>query len=271
MGPSHETPWRRTIDEDASSPHVRRSWWRRWRRPAWGRVALGVAGVVVCVAVVWTIGVITADDGAAVVDPARVGHPYLTVFALVTLDAVIPILPGESTLNAASTVAAQGRLNLAPIIVMGAMGAVVGDSALFWLARSSSRKVEARIARAREDERVLGALKLLDSSAPLLIVSGRYLPGMRFVVNASMGLSSIRYRRFLLWSAIGGTLWSIYTCVLAYAVAVALGDNPFAAFAISGVATTVIIGAVLVVVQRQRRRTASERDGAARPGARLES
>ena len=33
----------------------------------------------------------------------------------------------------------------------------------------------------------------------LMIVAGRYVPMMRFAVNASMGLSDIPYRRFLLW------------------------------------------------------------------------
>jgi membrane protein DedA with SNARE-associated domain len=31
---------------------------------------------------------------------------------------------------------------------------------------------------------------------PVLIVGGRYVPGLRFVVNATMGLLEIRYRRF---------------------------------------------------------------------------
>ena len=98
------------------------------------------------------------------------------------------------------------------------------------------------------------ALDLLDSSAPLLIIGGRYLPGMRFVVNASMGLSSIRYRRFLVWSVIGGTLWSVFTCVLAYQIGVALGDNPLASFIIAGLVTTVVLAVVFLVVRHRRAR-----------------
>jgi membrane-associated protein len=41
------------------------------------------------------------------------------------------------------------------------------------------------------NERIKQALAIMDSSAPLLIVGGRYVPGMRFVVNATMGLSDI--------------------------------------------------------------------------------
>jgi membrane protein DedA with SNARE-associated domain len=62
-------------------------------------------------------------------------------------------------------------------------------------------------------------LEVMKSSAPLLIVAGRYVPGLRFVVNATMGLSTMRYRRFLPWSILGGVIWSMYTCLLAYNVA----------------------------------------------------
>ena len=54
--------------------------------------------------------------------------------------------------------------------------------------------------RPRQNPTVRRGFDLLDSSAPVLIIGGRYVPGMRFVVNATMGLSDIRYRRFLPWS-----------------------------------------------------------------------
>ena len=46
------------------------------------------------------------------------------------LDAVCPIFPGETTLNAASTLAANGKLHLWLVIVAAAVGAILGDSAL---------------------------------------------------------------------------------------------------------------------------------------------
>jgi len=234
---------------------VIRSWWDRWQGlSASTRLKLVGAAALACLAAVLAVRFMVDGDGLSIVDPERPGVSYLMVFVLVALDAVVPIFPGETTLNAAATVAAQGRLSLGPIIVAGALGAVVGDSALFLLARRYSRRFEQQVARAKADDRVREALRLLDSSAPALIVGGRYLPGMRFVVNATMGLSAIRYPRFLIWSAIGGTLWSVYTCVLAYAIGIALAAYPLASFVISGLFTTVVLGVVFLVVRRQRRR-----------------
>ena len=75
------------------------------------------------------------SDGLSSSTPTNAARSYVSVFVLIFLDAVMPIFPGETTLNAAATVAAQGKLDLGPIIVMGALGAILGDSALFWIAR----------------------------------------------------------------------------------------------------------------------------------------
>lgn len=61
------------------------------------------------------------------------------------------------------------------------------------------------------------------------------------------------YSRFLLWSAIGGTLWSAYTCGLAYAVGTALADFPLASVVISGTITTLLLGVIFWKLKRDRR------------------
>jgi membrane-associated protein len=84
------------------------------------------------------------------------------------------------------------------------------------------------------------------------LTAGRFVPGVRFVVNATLGIERFPYPRFLLWSAIGGALWSIYTCVLAYLVVTALANFPLASVAISGVITTVLMGVIFWKVKRER-------------------
>ena len=232
---------------------------RRWHRLSSRGKALVVSAVLVtagCAAA--SVVYVLTNDGFSIENPQNPRLSYLWVFLLVALDGVIPIFPGETTLNAASTLAAQGKLDLGPIIVMGALGAIVGDSGLFWLARKSSRKFEGRVEEAKANDKVSQALDLLDSSAPLLIIGGRYLPGMRFVVNASMGLSSIPYPRFLVWSVIGGSLWSVFTCVLAYQIGVALGEFPLASFVIAGLVTTVVLTIVFLTVRLRRHRAGTQ-------------
>jgi membrane protein DedA with SNARE-associated domain len=178
---------------------------------------------------------------------------YFTVFGLVFLDAIVPVFPGETTLTTASVAASDGTLQLAPVIVAGALGAILGDSALYWIARTGPKRLKARLDGAsKKDERVASGLDLLGRSGPLLIACGRFVPGVRFAVNVMMGMTEYPYRRFLLFSAIGGTAWAIYTCVLAYLVSTALADFALASIVISGLITSFLVGAVYWIDRRRR-------------------
>jgi membrane-associated protein len=177
---------------------------------------------------------------------------YLAVFGLVFADAIVPIFPGETTLTTASVVASQGTLELAPVIVAGALGAVVGDSALYWIACTGPKNLKARLeAGAQKDERVAKGLALLGRSGPLLIACGRFVPGMRFAVNVSMGITEYPYPRFLLFSAIGGIGWAIYTCAITYWISTALVDFALASIVISGIVTTVLVAGVYWIDRRR--------------------
>ena len=178
---------------------------------------------------------------------------YIMCLLFVWFDAVIPIFPGETTLSAASTIAAGGGLTLGWIMVAGAIGAILGDSSLFWIARMNTKRMQPHLDKALENPKVRTAWDGLDRSPGLLIVAGRYVPGMRFAVNASMGLSHIRYRKFLAWSVVSGILWSVYTCALAYYVATTLAGYPLASLIISGLITSAALAAVFFIDRHKRK------------------
>jgi membrane-associated protein len=195
-------------------------------------------------------------DGFGLIS-ADASSSYLGVMVLVFLDAVCPVFPGETTLNAASTLAAQGKLHLWLVIVAGAVGAGLGDSSLYWIARhyGNRDRVRRQVEKARSNEKVEAAFEFLGDGAPLLLTAGRFVPGMRFVVNSTLGMSRYPYRHFLRWSLTGGAIWSIYTCVLAYAVGTALEEFPLGSVIISGAITTVLMGVVFLRVRHTRRVT----------------
>ena len=148
---------------------------------------------------------------------------YVAVALLIFLDAVCPVFPGETTLNAASTLAAQSAsFTCGWSFSPGPSARSLGDSALYWASRLFSNRFEKQVESVKQNDKVALALNFLGASAPLLLVAGRFVPGLRFVVNATLGSSKYPYPKFLLWSAIGGSLWSRYTCLLAFAVGTAL-------------------------------------------------
>jgi membrane-associated protein len=220
-------------------------------------LVLGLVGLLM-VPILSTIGFSLLDDDGVfgligTLDDEVVA--YFTVFGLVFADAIVPIFPGETTLTSASVAASDGELVLALVIVAGALGAILGDNALYWISRTGPKGLKARLeAASKKDERVAGGLDLLGRSGPLLIACGRFVPGVRFAVNVMMGMTEYPYRRFLLFSAIGGAAWAIYTCVLAYFVSTALADFALASIVISGLITSVLVGGIYWI---DRHRTAT--------------
>jgi membrane-associated protein len=215
-------------------------------------IAGGLALLVLVVALLFTLD---DGDGFSLIEPDAT-LSYLMVFLLIAGDAVIPVFPGETTLNAAATLASQDQLELFWVIAAGALGAIIGDSTLFWLARRSAARVQRQLDRALRNRRVAAAYAYLDRGAPLLLVFGRYVPGLRFVINTTMGLSDRPYRDFIPWSALGGVLWSTYTCLLAYWVGSKVDDYPLASVYISGAITTLLMAGFFFAERRRKRRSA---------------
>jgi membrane protein DedA with SNARE-associated domain len=236
------------VNETEERRELRAAFRRNYGR-LFKRLALLIIGIAVVVALV-TIG---GDDGFGQIDPDNPARAYFLVFFFVAMDAVVPVFPGETTLNAASAFAAAGDLELWLIIVLGALGAIIGDSSLYWIARKNSERITPQLERARSNRRVDTALAFVDRGAPVMLVFGRYVPGLRFVINSTMGMTEYPYRDYLPWSALGGIMWSAYTCLLAYWVGSTLDNYPLASVYISAAITTIAMAIIFLVVRRRSR------------------
>lgn len=203
-------------------------------------------------ALLWVAPTVTAVVSS--IDLSDVEHVYGIIAGFVILDAVIPIFPSESLLTAASNLAAQtgSSIELWKLIAAGTVGAIVGDSLLYWLARTVLRnRMSVQVDKAQQNEKVSRAMEVMSGTASLLIVFGRFVPGLRFMIGATMGLTRFPYPRFLMWDAIGSFFWAAYTCVFCYLVASVIDDKPFLSIAVSVVVTTALLGLLYRPIKRQ--------------------
>lgn len=224
------------------------------------KVLLG--GALGVLALLWIAPTIATAVSA--IDLDEVEHLYLIIGSFVVFDAVIPIFPSESLLTTASNLAAQSGSNIElwRLVLAGSLGAIIGDSLLYWLSRTLLRRfMKDRVDQAQSNEKVARSMEVLSGTAPMLIVFGRFVPGLRFVLGATMGLTRYPYPRFLLWDAIGGTFWAAYTCVFSYLVASVIQDKPLLSIAVSVVVTTALLGLLYVPIKRSW--AASSPDGSA--------
>jgi membrane protein DedA with SNARE-associated domain len=215
-----------------------------WRVLGW---IIGGAVVIAGVVLLWNQGkrFVNGDTSGAVC--------YLLIIALVMGDALIPILPGETTLNAACVLAASGKLSLPLIVICGAIGAVVGDTCLYWLSRKARGRPRRWLDRAADAQSVDRVRMMLDAHGRLFLLFGRYVPGLRFALNVVLGgIVRMPFRTFLPWSATSGTLWSLWVCLSAYYISSALAGYPVAALIVSTCFGTTMIVSIIWLQGRVR-------------------
>jgi membrane protein DedA with SNARE-associated domain len=215
------------------------------------RFSILLGGALGLLAILWIAP--TVATAVSAINLADVENPYLVIGLFVVFDAIIPIFPSESLLTTASNLAAQtgSDIDLWRLIVAGSLGAIIGDSLLYWLSRTVLRRFMAdKVERAQRNTNVARSLEVLSQTAPMLIVFGRFVPGLRFMLGATMGLTRYPYPKFLLWDAIGGTFWAVYTCVFSYLVASIIQDKPLLSITVSVVVTTGLLGLLYRPIKR---------------------
>jgi Uncharacterized membrane-associated protein len=105
---------------------------------------------------------------------------YLIVFAFPAIDAVVPLLPGESVIVSAAVLSSSGQLVFAFILAAGFAGAVVGDSTMFLLGSKAGRPLANKIFRSdKARSRLDWAEHQLEEHGGRLVVAARFLPGGR--------------------------------------------------------------------------------------------
>jgi membrane-associated protein len=210
-------------------------------------IALGV------LALLWVVPELIAGLGS--IDIQGVERPYLLTFLFVWFDAVIPVFPSESLLNTGATLIASGELNLELwlLILAGGLGAVLGDNTLYWLARTVGRKyLVTKVEKAKEDPKISAAFQVLGTNAPLVIVAGRFVPGMRFVIGVTMGLERYPYTRFLSFSLLGGFVWAAYNCSFSYLV----GSTRLGQYSLLSLLTSAAVtGGILTILYKKLKRS----------------
>lgn len=185
------------------------------------------------------------------------GSPWvLPIVALLTiLDAFLVVVPSETVVVALATLSVtSGTPNLAVLIVVAAIAAMIGDSLTFALGRRLGTPMLARVRSGRVQSVFSWARTALDRRAALVIFVARYIPLGRVAVNLVAGSTGFPYRRYLPLSALACTAWAIYNVALGATFGAWLGDNPILAVVVS-VVVAITIGLLIdaIRVRRERR------------------
>jgi membrane-associated protein len=148
---------------------------------------------------------------------------YGVLFLVSALDAFFPLVPSETAVIAAGTVAGAGGLLLYLVIPAAALGAFVGDNISYGLGALFGERAAKRLfSGAKGRRRLRKAQRLLDRYGAIVIIAARFIPGGRTVTTFAAGTLDMTWRRFLLYDAIAATVWAVYAGMIGF-----LGGSAF--------------------------------------------
>ncbi|WP_434742372.1 DedA family protein [Micromonospora sp. SH-82] len=181
---------------------------------------------------------------------------YLVIFLVTGVDAVFPVVPGETVVVTAGVFAATGQPDLAWVIVVAALGALAGDHLSYAIGRSGG---SGRLDRAPADSRRRASLerarRALDRHGGLILTTARYIPGGRTAVTLTMGAVRYPRRPFLGYDALAAATWATYSTLLGYFGGLAFERDPVRGILV-GVGLSAAVTGLVEVARRLRRRTA---------------
>ena len=183
------------------------------------------------------------------------GWAYAILFVLAFLDALIPIVPSETSVITAGVLASSGELSLAMVVLFAATGAFAGDNTSYLIGRRFGPRIEERFFRSEKaKERVDWAHRQVDERGGELIVIARFIPAGRTVVTLSCGTLGYAWRRFVLFDAIAATTWALYASLLGYVGGHTFETQPWKGLLLAFAIAFAVTGTVELFRWYQRRR-----------------
>ena len=138
-----------------------------------------------------------------------IGYPLLYFFLLI--ESVGIPSPSEASLIYAGVLAAQGKLSLPLVIVVGAFGSITGANIAYWIARRGGRKLIVRYGMrvGLTEARLEQAEAFFRRRGDVALLIGRLISGVRALISYPAGLFEMPYPRFLAFTAIGALIWPL--------------------------------------------------------------
>lgn len=182
---------------------------------------------------------------------------YPVLFALVGAESTGVPVPGETALIAAGVLAHDGRLNIAYVIALAALAAIMGDNLGYLIGRTGGRRLLERpglLERHRREILTRGE-PFFARHGPKAVFLGRWVAGLRIAASWLAGINRMDWPVFLFWNALGGVAWATSVGLVAYLV------GPAAEAALKRVgligAGIAVLAVVVLLVRRYRRRRRS--------------
>lgn len=141
---------------------------------------------------------------------------YLILFAIIFAETglvVVPFLPGDSLLFAAGTFAAIGKLQIALLLFVLALAAILGNSVNYFVGKFFGTRL-LKNSRIVKPEFLAKTENFYEKYGAKTIVITRFVPVVRTFAPFVAGMGKMNFPTFMTYNILGGLLW-VGVCTLA--------------------------------------------------------
>ncbi|MEP6690932.1 MAG: bifunctional DedA family/phosphatase PAP2 family protein [Gemmatimonadaceae bacterium] len=145
-------------------------------------------------------------------------YGYVIVALLVTLEGFGVPVPGETALVTAAALAANGKLDIAGVILASSLGTVLGGSGGYWIGRTGGLALVLRYGRfVRLDAAKLETARgFFGRHGSKTVFLGRFVALLRILAAILAGVTEMPFGRFTLYNAAGGIAWTLVFATLGF-------------------------------------------------------
>jgi membrane-associated protein len=175
---------------------------------------------------------------------------YVILFLVIFIETglvIMPFLPGDSLLFTAGLFARLGYLNMAFLVFLLFIAAVLGDNTNYWVGKKIGLKVLHLKFRGKsivKQEYLDKTHTFYEKYGPKTIILARFVPIVRTFAPFVAGVAEMNYRKFFSFDILGGIIW---ICSLTFA-GYFLGEIPWIRTNIEKVALGIIFISVLPIL-----------------------
>lgn len=136
-------------------------------------------------------------------------YGYFAVGGLLTLEDFGVPAPGETVLIAAAFYAGLGHLNIWLVMLIGFLGAVIGDNIGFAIGHFGGHPLVERFGRyvLVTPERLAKTEAFFQRHGGKVVIVARFIEGLRQLNGIIAGLSEMHWLKFLTFNIIGAAAW----------------------------------------------------------------
>jgi len=154
---------------------------------------------------------------------------YPGVFFAALIETIFPPIPSEAVFPLAGYIVLQNKMHFIHVLgvgIVGGSGATVGAFVIYLIARKIGRiglNRYVKYAKIKESS-LEKAYKWFEKYGDKSVIFGRLIPGIRELVSIPAGILNMKPIKFLIFTFIGSSAWSIALTAAGYYFGVATID-----------------------------------------------